>query len=202
MYTHIQAAYTIEETGKIFFTFAGGVLELKNNTQYPTNWEITDNAPTFYISFLYTALSNIDMNFGVSYALPSKGDHFTFHSPVAAGFGLSYKSGNFYLKSRLAATFLGCVADFSSGTVYEPLKLGLGIMPAYNFGSFVLHFNTGLAFWAIDSAVIGWHVNPYVTKDIGPARVFGGIRVESDGVEYSKGKVIEWGIPIGIQIEF
>ena len=213
-YTHAQAAYTIEETGRITVSFTGGgngKLEY-----YPTimGYEMRSNASTFYASFLLTAIKNIDMNFGVAYTLPAKGDGVTFNSPVAAGFGFGFDYGKFTLKTRLAATFMGSARE-SRGTFKEPLKLAFGILPSYGFGPLRLYFNTGLSFKgkdeiyysgmitkANDSFAIGWHLNPYVCLKVGPGTIFGGVRVESDGVKYAEGRIVDWGIPIGIQLEF
>ena len=109
---------------------------------------------------------------------------------------------------------MGSVKDYR-GTFKEPFKLAFGILPSYDFGFCKLYFNTGLSFKgkdeiydgssivkSSDSFAVGWHLNPYVTFKVGPGTFFGGIRVESDGIKYNGKRIVDWGIPIGIQLEF
>ena len=225
-YTVAQAVYTISETGMFTVTFTGGGHELyRNDYSYPDKNNVTVYESeyivypphTLFASFLFTALENINMNFGVEYPFQFKGSGVNCQFPMAAGFGISYETGKFGIKTRIAAAFAG-TTWLKNETIIEPVKFGFGIMPSYDFDVCRLYLNTGISFTdkgkyvtfnyydmvnKTDDAAIGWHINPYVRKIIGPASLFAGFRLESDGIKNADGKiVIHWGIPIAIQVEF
>jgi hypothetical protein len=58
-------------------------------------------------------------------------------------------------------------------------------------------------------STFGWYVNPYITKSVGGSTFYAGFKLYSDGAKYKDGitnkdgeTIIEWGVPIGIQISF
>ena len=56
------------------------------------------------------------------------------------------------------------------------------------------------------NTVVSWYINPYVSKGIGPASVFAGFKLFSNGVKYDGDKgdktVVHWSIPIGMLYNF
>ena len=228
VYQHLnaQVLYTFDGIGRAALSFKGGGDGTLDYTgDYPSdpaasvsNTDIEANASTLYASFYLFMFRDTAFNFGLAYTTPAKSADLntTYYSPLAAGIGFSYKpGGKFTLKSRLAFTFAGNAAT-SRGTLHDPVKLGFGVLPSYDFNILKLYFNAGISYKAEDesadsggnvgkvrdSSAFGWHINPYITRRIGAGIFFGGIRFESDGVKRNGGKpVIEWSVPIAIQFE-
>ena len=214
-----QITYEIPDIGRIAVTYEGkGDSKLEvlsasaNGEEMPLDALIVNtNASTIYTSFLLKALedSGVGVNLGFAYTLPSKSGNVTYYTPMAAGLGVSFAMKAFEVKLRVAATFFGKL-DNGFASYEEPFKLGVGIVPTYDFGFCKVHFNAGLVYTAKDSfddgfgvivepnPFVAWHVNPFVTKSIGPSILFAGLQLESSFV----GNSVRWAIPIGAQLEF
>jgi len=113
-----------------------------------------------------------------------------------------------------------------------PVKLGLGVLPYFTVGIFKINVNAGISFRFAEyesfegkarerpnSAAFGWFLNPYATVNLGVGTLFAGLQVQStgitrnmqakekraivyDGFGAAGGPVIQFGIPIGIQLLF
>jgi len=232
LYSHAQTVFTFGDVGRLALSFTGagnGKLQVYGPAEAPLDYdEVLSRAPTAYASFLLTANDYFDLNIGGAYTLPATEEarRITYHSPAAAGFGFSFTYGRFGLKSRIAATFMGSIRANGRRTVNEPLKIAFGILPSFDFTVFKFFLNAGASFKAEEeimdyngyvskskgSSVLGWHVNPYLTKTVGSGTFYAGVRIETDGIKYASGSrdtidleygkpYIHWGIPIGIQVE-
>ena len=222
---HGQVTYTIDRIGRAALSFKGGGdgtlniggIDLTDFSKVLSNTNIEANASTIYASFYLFAFRDMSFNVGLAYTTPTKATDLdiTYNSPVAAGLGFSYKSNKFTLKSRFALTFAG-KAKTNRGTLHDPIKLGFGILPSYDFNILKLYFNAGISYKAEDesadisgnvgkvkdTSAFAWHVNPYITKQVGPGTFFGGICFESYGIKHNGKTTVEWSIPIAMQYEF
>jgi len=51
--------------------------------------------------------------------------------------------------------------------------------------------------------VIGWHINPYLSKAVGTGAFLLGFRIDSDGIKDASGdKTINWKIPVAVSYSF
>ena len=219
-FMHGQVTYLVKDVVRIAVSFEGkgsGSLDLSDNDTAPFGKNILANASSLYASFFVYALEDfgLSINVGFAYTLPAEGDGISYTSPMAAGLGLGFNKDRFDLKLRFAASFAGSVKQSGGASYKEPLKLGFGVNPSYDFSICKLYFNAGVSFTAEDSfvngfgdkidnsAAFGWHINPYVTKRIGSGVLYAGVQLESypAGQGYDE-TVIKWGIPIAIQLEF
>ncbi|MCL2834790.1 MAG: hypothetical protein FWD78_16595 [Treponema sp.] len=172
-------------------------------------YSMLPNAHSIYGSFFLTAFEDkgFSANLGVAYTLPSKTSNklITYNAPMEVGLGLSFGTDQFGIKTRMAASFLGYAyrsaygSNPASGILYEPLMVGLGILPYAGFGPFMFYLNAGVSYKTedqymndgdgkvyriLDSDALGWYANPYMTLSIGSGRFYFGIHAESDGVKY------------------
>ena len=238
-----QASYTLWGIGRFAVSFMGGgdgtirpYAEEKPSADYTVEF-LEDNylnvySSTVYASFLWDTFDIFNVNVGVRYVFPAKsGDlNLRYNPPIAAGLGISFGYDNIGIKTRFAATFLGSASKEGGMTLKEPVKLGFGILPYYRlepYTTFYLNLSVsyrgneqvmaenGTVSTVLNSAAIGWYVNPYLTVQIGYGTFFAGFRLESDGIRkvwdsdgdlvpnYTVGvPVIEWSVPIGIQFTF
>ena len=201
------------------------------------------NASTVYGSFLLTALENkgFTLNLGLAYTLPTKSSEIdlTYYSPIEAGLGISLGTAKYGVKARFAGTFAGKAAIAGGVTFNEPLLLGMSIMPYFSVKMVKFHLNAAVSYkWedeymysynqittVLNSAALGWQINPYITVTAGSARFYAGFAIECDGLKYvglrarrqqaptetSSGSgvweqrgtpIFEWYVPVGIQFDF
>jgi len=242
---HGQIVYTIPGgIGRLSLTVTGGQdgyvtpLNIGNPLTLYGGWnvDVEANVPTFYGAFYMSALEKygINMNFGFAYTVPATATGVSYwpggaindpafsvnyNMPMELGFGISYQLEKFSVKARFASTFGGSVKTDNVERVYEPLKLGFGLMPSYDFGICRLYLNTGLSYkadeYTIDgntdavilkkgSSAYAWHIQPYVTKTIGGTTLYGGFYLETDTIDNiaNGSKVLKWGIPVAVEYEF
>ena len=223
-HTNAQISYSIPGIGRAALSFegkGGQDLEIGNaivnpDSAGPLGYEsFRANASTLYVSFLVNALNNmgIGLNIGFAYTLPAESGDFTYNSPLAAGLGFSYDRGKFSVRTRFAATFLGTIKETGGDSYEEPFKLGIGVIPSYDFGILKLYLNAGISFMGKETLIdgnddevdnspaFGWHVNPYVTKRIGSCTFFGGVSAESFGTPDDSKPIIQWKIMLAFQYE-
>jgi len=189
------------------------------------------NSPKFYLSFLLTAVENIQVNFGLAYTLPfSIPDNayapaayrgVTFNFPVEMGLGFQFDAGDFVVRARLATLFAGSIERPVIGTENTPFMLGFNVHPSFSLGFLVAHLNAGVqvsmntndgrapdsTFYANSSdTVFGWHVNPYITVPISHATVFAGFHAETCGVQWfgenGDSSLIRWRVPVGLRFQW
>jgi len=204
---HAQIRYTVGDLGRLAFTYKGGeeFFGIMNADNYSNSPESMNDflidpytLSTLYGSFyLFGLLENFEFNIGAGYSLPISNGDVDYYPPVQLGLGIGYEHGNFTLKSRLGVTFAGSLR--SEGIrVDDPLRLGFGILPSYDFDAFRGYLNMGFTY-IDDSSVFNWHVNPYVAKRIESCMVFLGFNLQHyDGSE----KRTVWAISTAITYEF
>ena len=136
---------------------------------------------------------------------------------LAATFGgkataTSSEGASFDVPTKLG---FGVLPYFTAGIFKINLNLGV----SYRFSEY--EADGGEAKERPNSTALGWFVNPYVTVNLGIGMVYVGLQVGSSGITYRDihrdldrsegtlvyvngegGKVIQFGIPIGIQLTF
>ena len=152
--------------------------------------------------------------------------------PIAVGVGVSHASGDFGLRFRTIASFGGneweAVTDKDGKSVqpltYEksgsPFGILVDVLPSFAMNEKVTAFSSlGIAFTGatkVDGdapdipSAFGWHFNPYA--EIGVSSVtsfFAGFRLWSDGglntpldKNGARDPVVNWAIPVGINVKF
>jgi hypothetical protein len=92
--------------------------------------------------------------------------------------------GDIGLKARVLAKLLGSTKDgFLAPTIKDPTTIDFDALFSYDLGFMKFFFGAGVAIALPDvgDVTFGWHVNPYITKSVGPGTFFAGIRADSDG---------------------
>jgi len=229
--SHIGVRYEIDGIGTAAFTVAGGAGYWGGMSSPgpqvplfggPHNAGIFDefglatgagtgrfaNSPKFYLSFLLTAIENMQVNFGLAYTAPfsiANGSDLpealrgvTFNFPIEMGLGFQFGASDFAIRARVAALFAGSIerpatAAAAASTENMPLAVGLNIHPTFNLGMFVANLNAGFQIFVDTNdplpgqpdpePIFGWHVTPYITVPVSNATVFAGFHVESCGAE-------------------
>jgi hypothetical protein len=121
-----------------------------------------------YASFLLTAVENLQVNFGVRYALPisigskdypnydnngvGTGTKIQINEPIQIGLGAQYDMGDFGVKAALNFSFLGDIAnggkDGDPDKLYDaepiPYQFNFAVLPYYNLGILKAFLSAGL----------------------------------------------------------
>ena len=214
--TNAQVAYTIEGVGDVKVNYAGDI----NDTIFDDTGAFSPNPATIYGYFDYSAVQDLNVELGVGYKFAIKNEGNEYTPPVSIGLGASYKTGPFGIKVRVmgqfAEKFAPKVGDDEKGNTV----IVADILPNYAINdSLTVYLSAGLNFSKPDSAdpsvfngysltassdsVLGWHVNPYISKTIGDGAFLAGFRVESDGSKDLNGdKFVTWSVPIAISYSF
>jgi len=245
--SHLSVRYEIADVGRIALTWAGGPgywgnhdslgpaapmvgvdpitagFQMNNTSLFglTTGPGRFANSSKFYLSFLLTAIDNIQLNVGGAYTLPFDIDEGnTYNYPVEFGLGFQFDGGDLVFRARLAATFAGSVEQPGGYRNNIPFVLGLNLHPSFNLGIFTAHLNAGIQmimnmnedrgdsiFYINDSdMVLGWHATPYITVPVMNATVFAGVHVETSGVQRygSDGDemFIRWRVPVGLRFQW
>jgi len=227
--TNARIAYTIDGVGKVAVTYAGGSADTIN---YDDSGSVVtgSNGGTFFGYFNYDSIDNLNLELGVGYQLAvtdntilNKDQKYT--SPVSVGLGVTYDvNEQFGFKVRVMGQFGQKFSPVTGDDQNGPTVVVADILPYYAISdTFKFYLSAGINFTKPDSDkvtvfnslgssdnIIGWHVNPYVSKAIGDGAFIAGVRIDSDGLNYKNGtavikdgdKVINWSIPIAVSYSF
>lgn len=222
LYTNAQVAYTIADVGKFALTYVGNRGELKIKEDYLTDPTVEDpfsaSGSTIYAYFNLSKIENLGIDIGVGYTLPVSESvelvpgvaasklEVSVNAPIAAGLGVNFKVNDALgLKARVQGQFAGSTTVKAGGVskdVKDPMVILADILPSYVISdnlAFLLSAGVGVTLPDGGDAVIGWHINPYVTvKSAGP-NFFAGIRIDSAGGDDA---IINWAVPIGMAVAF
>jgi hypothetical protein len=163
---------------------------------------------TIWASFYLTSLDNMAIDIGIGFGLP--------HDSIKGrgleiGVGFKMDMGDLGLKARLGASLMKEDWDDSlndwSGGMDESIRIGFGVLPYYDLGSFIFFFNAGVDILMpkVDGnsgdMALDWYVNPYIKKTVGSINVYAGIKIFSEKIDGGDGKV-SWAVPIGFNCYF
>jgi len=165
-----------------------------------------------FLYFNLSSIENLGIDVGFAYTLPVEtAKDVTLNSPIAAGLGVKYATDTFGVKLRAIGSFAGSV-ETKAATADIPLRLLVDVLPYYvindNLRAF---FSAGIGYTAENKvngvgpdSVLGWHINPYlqVGSEWGPS-FWAGVKVYSGGkMSKDTDAVINWAVPIAIQVSF
>jgi len=239
VYSHLsaQAVYNVDGLGSFSFAFVGkrGYKETKytpttqdsNGNDIGSSDGYNEATSKLFFDVSLSAIENVGLELGIAYQLPKAVKNaYEYNYPLEIGLGASYSAGDFGVKARVATKLGESIKMHGDDKKTEGLfQLGFSIVPSYNLGVFQAFLKAGIMITGVpkyDGKVqdnpltgkkfenaFGWHVNPYITKSIGPGTFFAGFKVGSDGIKsksdpadpYSSAAV-EWSVPIGIQFNF
>jgi len=199
-YSHAQIQYNIADVGRIAVSYTGasnkvtgGGLDDEGNIIAPSI-----DAAAIYANFLLTMIQDIGLNFGFKFTLPASpdGGGDSVSSPMRFGVGFSYGSGDFGLKAKAQAEF--------GGEEGSPMSIAFDVLPYYNLSAVTVYLNAGVLAVLPDEGdtVIGFHINPYLSKSAGSGTFWAGFRLKSDGKNAAGDSPMYWDVPIGITFGF
>jgi len=204
--TNAQFAYTIDGTGKLAVTYAGGLgdeIKPKYKTEDDDTTPIVGyggNGAKLYGFFGLTAIENLEIDIGLGYTLPAKMEGATYNAPIAAGVGAAFSADAFGVKARVQGQFAG---NAKPGNYKDPMVIDFDVLPYFNVSdALVFYFDAGTKVSIPDEGdnVIGWHVNPYVVVQ---SNFYAGIRIESDGQKQGNDPaVVKWSVPVAMAFSF
>jgi len=118
--------------------------------------------------------------------------------PIGIGLGAKYALESFGIKFRATAALAG-EADKNT-------YINVSLLPYFKLGDNLSAFvNVGLGMTMPEEgdSVMGWYFNPYlqVGEEWGP-KFLAGVQVSSDGVDTGDGAIINWAVPIAVQVSF
>jgi len=225
-YFHAQIKYDLNNIGSAAISYTGGKNELAYTGSQTAPFDLSklevDHSKLF-ASFYLTAINNMEVNFGFAFPLPVKDDDLkmTYQDPLEVGLGFSFNANDaLNIKARLATTFAGNIKPDNGDALNKPFQLGFNIMPSYDLNIVKAFFKAGIMFTGEseaynaqgkpekvkDSSAFGWHINPYLTKSVGPGTFYAGFVLESDGIKGSSNdgdkSAVQWSIPLAIVFGF
>jgi hypothetical protein len=200
-----------------------GVFVVDKPAGSPLDPKVVDkevNEPSkIYLYVGLTMIENLSIDIGFGYTFPyTKQDKTKVDTPIAAGLGATFTAGDFGVKARTVATFMGKTKADGADAINAPLEVLFDVMPFYAVNeSLTAHFSLGVAYQAKkddkadpdgkDYAKMGFHVEPYITikSSWWAPNFYAGIRVESNGQKFKDGEpskdggtYMNWSVPIGI----
>ncbi|MDR2718226.1 MAG: hypothetical protein LBB89_09205 [Treponema sp.] len=190
--------------------------------------EVLDPAVDYDPSKIYlyvglTMIENLSIDIGFGYTFPVTLESKTkVDAPIAAGLGAHFTAGDFGVKARTVAAFMGKRKADGADAVNDPFELLFDVMPYYAVNeSLTAHFSLGVGYKAkkdskadpdgADYAKMGFHAEPYITikSSWWAPNFYAGIRLETDGKKYKDGgetkdggTYMNWAVPIGIVFEY
>ncbi|MCL1836379.1 MAG: hypothetical protein FWG46_02395 [Treponema sp.] len=214
-----QVVYTIPDTARIAFSFRGNDAAEKGidiSGTYPT---LGDNAALF-LGVYFTGVENLGVNLGLRFMLPYKDDDadMTWNYPFLIALGASYTAGDFGIKARCEFGLGGSVKN--GDTVDQPTTIFFELLPSLDIGVCKVFLSAALDVAAYNDDVffpnpvtlkkdakVGFSINPYISKTVGPGNFFAGVRLWADGTKVNgssgdKDTLIMFDIPIGMVVSF
>ena len=221
VYAHTTAQVDLNlDFGEITITYQGGTNEVAYTPAY-TDDDGKDHKAVgpdadpsrLFAYFGLTAIENLGIDVGIGFPFPNKDDDIDYkrNSPIGIGLGVKFTTDAFGVKLRTAATLAG-KTTYGDVETKDPFGLGVDILPFYKVSDELCIFlSAGINMSVPDEgdSVVGFHVNPYVQVggEWGPS-FWAGFKLWSDGADYDNWKktdtekVINWAIPVAIQVSF
>jgi hypothetical protein len=131
---------------------------------------------TFYSGEI---VENLEFEVGFVHVLTSGAAN-----PTGIGVGAKYSGGEWGIKTRI----------FTRG--FDALQIKVDVMPWYDLGVATAFCNVRIIYR--DGGDLGWHVNPYLRKQVDSLQVRGGIMISDE----SGGGTVAWRIPVGASLSF
>ncbi len=218
-FLQIQASYAIPDIGTVYLTwrdmggFTGnsGTME---GTSGGDDYSVKQHAPgAIGLTFeSYSLVEGLAIIVGGNYVISDKYDGdsesmIQYNSPLRFALGAHYNIADFGVKTRFLMRPMdtGKAGDPTEGWFY----LTADIMPFYRFSFATLYCNirfqtgnpgenpTAIANKDGDGG-IGWHINPYLRKQIGGNDLRLGFMLGDDNGD----GVVEWKLPISAVVAF
>jgi hypothetical protein len=182
-----------------------------------------------YAAFDVSAIENVGLSIGIGFPLAAKtwndaddkvaDKPDTYQPPIYAGVGFSYGADSFGFKARAMAGLGASYTPNEGDAVKFGTTIDFDILPYFDLGIMKLFIAAGLDMWLLsddqkdakaagdDDSIVGFYINPYISKSVGAGTFFAGVRIESDGVKGKDPKnkdnsIIEFKVPIGIIFGF
>jgi len=177
--THFQLDLHLD-FGNIAVTYVGDLLE-------------GGNQPTIY-GYFGGSFGDLSLDVGLGFKFPSEDG---YSNPINIGVGVKYALETLGVKFRTVASLAG---DNKSTDILAE------VMPYFVLGDNLTAFvGVGLAMGMPDvgDTVVGWHFNPYlqVGEEWG-AKFLAGIKVWSDGKDTGDGAIVNWAVPVALNLSF
>ena len=214
-----QLAVDLEGTGKIAITLAAS-----QPFFHIDGFDVGENMSynKVYGYFGLTSIENLAVDIGLGLGFPVKGDHMGLegvkYSPGAAfGVGVTFDADALQVKARVQMEMLEKVSHEDIDPAYKgPVILTADVMPSFAIDdTFRFFFSVGMRRTAekkydgnkLADSTMGWHLNPYISKAVGPGTFFAGFWLGSEGEKYfnkdgDEKTVVTWRVPVGLVFNF
>ncbi|MDR2717955.1 MAG: hypothetical protein LBB89_07825 [Treponema sp.] len=173
-----------------------------------------DDPSKIYLYVGLTMIENLSIDIGFGYTFPISSGGITRSAPIAAGLGAHFTAGDFGVKARTVAAFMGKTSGGEGEAIKDPMEVLFDVMPYYAISeSLTAHFSLGVGYKAKqdkndnDYAKMGFHAAPYITikSSWWAPNLYAGIRLETNGKKFKDGgetkdgaTYMNWCVPIGI----